>query len=294
MKAKSDSQQGDASDRQALLDTIRAVVARRPAGKPLSFLKFIAESKLTGRHVFRHFPKWSEALLAAGFNFKHPNAPVSSTESLTDWACVVRELHRLPTANEFKLRGKHGLSTLRSRFGAWSKVPEAFRDFAGSSGEWSDVVALLPPAGKPGKASHARKKQDPPGTPHRKNRRPTRLPGRPVCGPPLDYACLRHAPANEAGVLVLFGAMARDLGFLIDSLQSEFPDCEAKRLIAPDTWQSVRIEFEFQSKNFLTHGHDPAGCDLIVCWEHNWPECPEGIEVIALSEYVSRNEERVP
>jgi hypothetical protein len=26
--------------------------------------------------------------------------------------------------------------------------------------------------------------------------------------------------------------------------------------------------------------HDPKGCDLIVCWEHNWPECP--LEVLEL------------
>jgi hypothetical protein len=20
------------------------------------------------------------------------------------------------------------------------------------------------------------------------------------------------------------------------------------------------------------HGHDPAGCDRIICWEHDWPD----------------------
>jgi hypothetical protein len=28
------------------------------------------------------------------------------------------------------------------------------------------------------------------------------------------------------------------------------------------------------------------GAEIIVCWEHNWPECPEGIEVIELSKVV--------
>lgn len=67
---------------------------------------------------------------------------------------------------------------------------------------------------------------------------------------------------------------------LLRFLQAEFPDCEAKRLIAPNVWQAVRIEFEYVSKNFALHGHEPAGCDLIVCWEHNWPECP--METLAL------------
>jgi hypothetical protein len=42
----------------------------------------------------------------------------------------------------------------------------------------------------------------------------------------------------------------------------------------------VDIELEQYSRNFVTHLHDPNKCDLIVCWEHNWPECP--LEVIAL------------
>jgi hypothetical protein len=29
-------------------------------------------------------------------------------------------------------------------------------------------------------------------------------------------------------------------------------------------------------------GHDVSGCDMIVCWIHNWPECP--LEVVELRE----------
>ncbi|HEY2495946.1 MAG TPA: hypothetical protein VGK24_02655 [Candidatus Angelobacter sp.] len=35
-------------------------------------------------------------------------------------------------------------------------------------------------------------------------------------------------------------------------------------------------------------GHDPKKCDVIVCWIHNWPECPEWIEVVELSREVER------
>jgi len=30
--------------------------------------------------------------------------------------------------------------------------------------------------------------------------------------------------------------------------------------------------------------HDVDGCDLIVCWSHNWPDCP--LEVLALENVV--------
>jgi len=48
----------------------------------------------------------------------------------------------------------------------------------------------------------------------------------------------------------------------------------------------VRIEFEFASRNFKEHLHDPKGCDMIVCWEHNWPNCP--LPVLELRSEVRR------
>jgi hypothetical protein len=47
----------------------------------------------------------------------------------------------------------------------------------------------------------------------------------------------------------------------------------------------VRIEIEFLSRNFLQHFHDPKECDLIVCWENNWAECP--LEVVELKKAFS-------
>jgi hypothetical protein len=58
------------------------------------------------------------------------------------------------------------------------------------------------------------------------------------------------------------------------------------REVAPGKWQRVKVEFEMLSRNFLEHQHDPKKCDIIVCWVHNWPECPEWIEVIELSKVV--------
>ena len=119
-------------------------------------------------------------------------------------------------------------------------------------------------------------------------RRPQRLAFRPVCGDPLEgQGPLHCAPTNEQGVVLLFGKLAEKLGFFVIGLQSAFPDCSALRRIAPGHWQLVTVEFEYESKNFQIHGHDPAGCDVIVCWEHNWKECPENLEVIALKEHVN-------
>jgi hypothetical protein len=71
---------------------------------------------------------------------------------------------------------------------------------------------------------------------------------------------------------------------MVTLVQAEFPDCEAFVEVAPNRLQRLKIEFEKESRNFLKHGHDPNGCDLIVCWEHNWPECP--VEVLALRDVI--------
>ena len=96
------------------------------------------------------------------------------------------------------------------------------------------------------------------------------------------------APTNEQGVVLLFGKMAEQLGFFVVGLQAAFPDCLAMREIAPGSWQPVTIEFEYESRNFAVHGHPSEGCDLIVCWEHNWKECPARLEVIALKDEMER------
>jgi len=108
------------------------------------------------------------------------------------------------------------------------------------------------------------------------------LPDRPLLGAPMHTAGLAHEPVNEMGVSMLFAMMARDLGFIIESVQAPFPDCRAKMEVMPGRWQDVRIEFEKDSRSFAEHGHDPKGCDMIVCWRHNWKGCPKEMMVLEL------------
>ena len=50
----------------------------------------------------------------------------------------------------------------------------------------------------------------------------------------------------------MFGAFVRDMGLAVTVTQSEFPDCEALRRVDREHWQRVRIEFEYESRNFWT------------------------------------------
>jgi hypothetical protein len=79
--------------------------------------------------------------------------------------------------------------------------------------------------------------------------------------------------------------VSKALGFSIEYIGADFPDCEAKRYIAGrrDRQQRVRIEFEYLSKDY---DHPTEGCDIIVCWKNNWKDCP--LEVIELSSEIEK------
>jgi hypothetical protein len=93
-----------------------------------------------------------------------------------------------------------------------------------------------------------------------------------------------YEPINEQGVILLFAALCHDLGFMIEGIRSAFPDALLRRRNAKGTWNSCRAEFEFKSSSFKLHKHDPKQYDIIICWEHDWQDCPK--EVICLKERV--------
>lgn len=114
------------------------------------------------------------------------------------------------------------------------------------------------------------------------------LQDRPLMGAPTQLPGLAHEPVNEMGVLVLFAMLSRQLGFIVDAVQASFPDLLARMEVQPGRWQPVRIEVEYLSSSFRRHGHDARQCDLIVCWRHDWKNCPPNLQVLELSKIVKQ------
>jgi predicted transport protein len=100
-----------------------------------------------------------------------------------------------------------------------------------------------------------------------------------MVGDLINFRGLVYAPLNENGVVFLFGKIVDDLNMYIEEIKPGFPDCIARRFVGKG-WERVAIEFEHVSSNFKAHGHEPDQCDIIVCWEHDWTQCP--LEVIEL------------
>ncbi|MGH9571827.1 MAG: homing endonuclease associated repeat-containing protein [Candidatus Angelobacter sp.] len=231
----------------------------------------------------RQFGNYTKALRACGLEGRGPGFMLSTEELFKEWAEIVRKSGEVPSISEYALHSRHSLTPLRKRFGGWTHVPAGLLQYAIENGleeQWGDVVEIARKHRRRGKTGGWTSK---PIAPLSSN--PRVLKDRPVYGAPLNGSAMGFAPVNEIGVVFLFGVMASHLKFIVMWMGTEFPDCEAFREVAPGRWQRVRIEFEFQSRNFLQHFHDPEQCDLIVCWEHNWTECP--LEVLELKKAIS-------
>jgi len=235
---------------------------------------------MTEYQVLRHFPSWREAVRAAGLQPHSTNQPLAVDTLLEDWGEVVRDMRRIPTRDQYRKSGNHSPGSFERRIGLWAAVPSRFREWALNRPAWADVVALLPFKNGSPKQEAAPALEEPPLMSLKPIHQ--RLSSSPTYGNPLDFRGLRHEPINENGVVFLFGMVARELGYLVEAVQAGFPDCEAKRQVGPGKWQRVRIEFEFESRNFRDHGHIAEGCDIIVCWRHNWTECPRSLEILEL------------
>lgn len=101
-------------------------------------------------------------------------------------------------------------------------------------------------------------------------------------GEPIRFRGLKFAPVNETGVAFLFGMVGHELGFVVEALRTESPDCEGKRCLdtSDDHWEQVKIDFKYKSSDFQKYDINENESDLVVCWIHDWEDCP--IEVLEL------------
>ena len=266
--------------KQEILKAIR--VCAKKLGRSPSLRELRRMAGINGTRLDKEFGGLSKALAAAGLEGVGPGYEVAESSLLLDWAAVARKLGKVPTAQQYGETGKYSQTPFYARYERWGRVMEAFRKFARAEkkeAQWRDVLKLI--AAREEKTAKAAKGG-------KLGRRCPLMMDRAVYGDPLLVPGMAHAPTNEAGVMFAFGVMAGRLGFAVKRWQVAFPDCVAVREMAKGQWQDQNVEVEFESKNFLRHGHDPKKCDVIVCWVHNWPECPEWIEVVELRKEMGR------
>lgn len=95
-----------------------------------------------------------------------------------------------------------------------------------------------------------------------------------------------YEPINEQGVVLLFAAICHDLGFRIEGIRTRFPDVLLIRKNERGTFSKCLAEFEFKASSYKVHKHPLKGCDLIICWENDWQNCP--LEMLELKGIASK------
>ena len=268
-------------------------------GRVPSNAELVRNGGVSRKQIRWHFGGYAQLLRECKLEGVGPGYRVDMDDLFRDWAGIARALKKLPTITEYERGSRYSVRPLVTRFGSWSQAPLGLKQHAEEKGwteEWKDVLEIVEARGLDGGGGAAwsallegledmggagrsteKANSDTAEGPESTRRRKT---GRPAYGPLMRPCPLICGPVNEMGVVYLFGSMAEKLGFVVLRIQAEFPDCEALMRVGNDRWELVRIEFEYESKNFLKHMHEPGDCDLIVCWRHNWPECP--VDVVEL------------
>jgi hypothetical protein len=271
-------------EKDRILQEIRRV-ERTIAPSPLTQTAFKGESNISLSKVRYYFDSWNKAVEAAGFQSNPKNVPVegykraSEEELLEAIGNLWKKEGRRPTESLMNSSGTFSVRPYRKRWGTFSTAVDAYIQ---KYGEPSNVVS------QPDKSEKIILKKGSIIIPKTYKPLPAAERKKPIVyGEPIDFRGLRYAPVNEQGVVYLFGLVSLELGFLIESIRTDFPDCEGKRCLNAEgtRWQHVRIEFEYKSSNFIEHGHDPNGCDLIVCWVHDLADSP--LEVLELKSAIS-------
>ena len=292
----------ESDEKEELIGTLRRIAAELGTDS-VSRPEFLRRSGFSERKVQRLFGGYNGLVEAAGLvprKFPTSDAPMYSDEDMLDE--VVRVL-RLPdsklTRIFFEQNSSISTSACERRFGGWINTLKAAAPCLDPVQD-APLLARLQEYTAPALPLPSRSSGTPQPTEPRVSvdadehevsaavaeDRPVPASRGNLYGDFINFRGLQHAPLNEQGVVFLFGMICRELGYVVEIVKPGFPDCEAKREVRPGMWQRVRIEFESRSRTFYSHGHDPDQCDVIVCWEDNWPNCP--IEVVELKSALGR------
>ena len=220
---------------------------------------------ISENQIWRNFENgWAEAIKIAGLK------PDTSTKKKTDdelWEELLRvctKLDKVPIRRKFDIFSSSNSSSYTKRWGNWQQVLIKFKEWIRLNHPSSKFINLIPEKEKIKKANDLKieilkdfiwpSKKDI------------------SYGSPSNFRGLANDPVNELGVILLFGAVCKDLNFSIEAISAGYPDCDGKWLIDKNKnrWEKVSIEFEYRSRDFLSHGHDISKCDVIVCWIHDW------------------------
>jgi len=271
--------------KESIIEKIKEIAMQKGVTS-LSRKIFIAESGISEYEYLKFFNTWNEAVTAAGLESQDFAKPYQKENLFQNLREVFEKSEGLCSRTKFNKISSVSHDSYRRHFGSWQEALINFKKWLEDNKYDYPWITELPDSLPDEIIEETQEKSE-----EADFKKQWKATSGNKYGSFLNFRGLQHAPINEQGVIFLFGMVCLELGFIVEAVQSGFPDCEAKRRIdsKKDHWERVRIEFEYRSSNFREHGHNPTKCDLIVCWEHDWKDCP--IEVIELKKVLSELED---
>jgi hypothetical protein len=197
------------------------------------------------------FGTWTAAVKGAGLT-PLPTAPprndIPNENLIAEFVRVANNLGRLPSLEVFRNESKFSNVPYKRRWGPWSKVQSYF------ASNHAKQFSFVPCVNKLSRTLPKPQK--------------------------LSIDCpLVNEPRNEFETIALFTLLAKDLGYRILSIQSEFPDATLEK-----DGVEVQAEFEFLSSNYLSHCHELSPDILCVCWRVDCDLSP--VKVLCLEDII--------
>jgi hypothetical protein len=271
-------------NKEQIIEELQSL-AKRTGKQSIALADFTRETGISPWYVDKYFDSYNDLVSQAGLQPTDVSR-ISDDVLFTAMRDAFLQAKGVTTKGKFRRLAEYSTSVYSRRWGGWQSILFEFRNWLQRRSEqfpYLDQLPSMPFSDEP----------EPESAPTASNAKDAvwSSAGNQVYGPLLNFRGLQHAPTNEQGVVFLFGMLAFEIGFIVESVATGYPDCQAKRRVSrnPDRWERVRIEFEYLSRNFRDQGHDPSKCDLIVCWEDNWPDCP--IEVLDLKSTIESLEQ---
>lgn len=209
--------------REEILASI--VESTEKLGRVPSHNELTESTNVKRRRIRSLFGTYAQALRECKLERRGGGWKVPMEKLFQDWATIVRKLKKLPSTSDYELLSEYCPRPLNTRFGSWKEVPTGLKRYMEEQGlgeEWKDVLDIVAER----EVSEAERAWTlGPGTAPTMRHRI--LADRPIYGPLMRPYPLIHGPNNEAGVILLFGAKAEQLGFVVTLMQTGFPDCEA-------------------------------------------------------------------
>lgn len=259
-------------------------IAREEKIDTLTQSDFKKRTGISDKKIHRYFDGWREACQVAGLKPNRQGIRLDDGVLFEEMRRAFLECESVCTRAKFDRVACYSPDTYESRFGRWKDVLRAFQKWVQENNAEFPLEKQLQLA----VTTEVKLSTSTQNSSNHVDAHQWKSCGGTTYGSFLNFRGLPHAPINEQGVVFLFGRICFELGFVVEAVRTSYPDCEAKRRVdrQRDKWERVKIEFELKSSTFKEHLHDPKGCDLIVCWEHDWPECP--LEVVELRSEISK------